>query len=439
MRKDRTSQTNCCIAPERHVGQHDRHVSTIGISSVELPEPGNSTFGSSETLVKFWTNVILRAAVEICLDNLRLPNTQRAAFEKELGLAPTQGRSALDRIRSLKLNASVIGVEVGLHRDSGQAAPSIDARNAALTAFLEEKFYTKQMFILFDGLDHGYIQSCAEGKQPLYLRVIGALIRASIEIKNHFKDLGRTILPTVFVRTDIFDQLQVDDRTKWENNQGVRLTWDEDELAAFARHRIHSAAKLNNSRITEKEALTDTFMFAKQKVTDIFGDSRQMPLVDYIVDCSLIRPRDAVTFLQLAATIASKESDNRGKIVKINKAVLEDAKRSFGTFLKKELSEELTGEFPIMNILLNRLSGARQSRLDFSTFCAIVDKAAPGRTEGDKLQLASRLFDLGFFGQITGNGRAIYALRDDEAFFDEMLPLIVHPCYARALNLAEQV
>ena len=417
----------------------DTIVSGVNISAIDLPDSGRpaQALGSSEVLTKAWKNIILRAAAENCLDHIRATGADRAKLEARIGLNHEHKQNNLGRLKSVRLDAHMLGLEVGLHRPEKNAASSIEDRNALLLDFLAENFFGKSMYILFDGLDQGYIQSSAENRHSTYLRVIASLIRAAIETKNEFKEIGRTVLPTVFIRSDIFQQLRADDRNKWADNQGVRLLWEPRELEIFCRHRIHCAAKLNRSKVTEQEALSNVFKYGTQKVIDFSGNDKRLPLTKYIVDFSLNRPRDVVTFLRAAALTALQEAQRLGREVKIDKNILEESKRNFGLFLKAELSEELAAEFPIMGILLNRLSALKKRTFSYQDFCSIVERTQNGTTEGDKYKMAARLFDLGFFGQIMGDGETIFSLRNDEAFFDETSLFLVHPCYARALNLAE--
>lgn len=415
--------------------------SGVKLASLDLPpaDAQGSIFGNFEMLSKGWSKVILEAVAELILENLKLSSAERQNKRRSLGLAEQAAQSGfVDRIRQIKLSASFFGVEVGLNDASDGPQLSIDQHNERLRGFIEENHWSseRKIVVVFDGLDEGYVQAWQSRQEPAYFRTITALIAAAISEKNYFNKLPvrRQILPVVFIRSDIFDRLHHQQKTAWQMDQGISLSWDEVELEQFCKFRIHQAARQFNESMTEKDALKAVFQTQTGVVETLTGAEGKERLTQYVVEYSLGRPRDIVMFMQAAATKALIGATAR---TKISKQALIDARRLYGTFLKKEIDDELHGEYPIVNIMLNRLAAHGNHRITLEEFQALI---ATIRTDeilaGDAYNLAERLFDMGFFGHMMGDGSRRFTTNDSDIRFETHLPLVVHPCYALAMNLA---
>lgn len=414
--------------------------SGVKLASLDMPSEGGSVFSNFEALSKGWSKVILEAVAEIVLDSLSLTPEAAKAHREALGLlAPRAQSGFVDRVRQIKLNASIFGVELGLGASPQQVAVSLDQHNERLRTFIEENWWTttRKLIVVFDGLDEGYVQAWQTGQETAYFRTITALIAAAISEKNYFTKLPvrRQVLPVVFIRSDIFDRLHHQQKTAWQMDQGINLSWDDAELEQFCKFRVWQAARQFESAIAEKDALKLVFKTQSGVVETLVGGESRERMTQYVVEYSLGRPRDVVMFMQAAARRALQSPAVRGGR-RISKEMLSDARRIYGVFLKKEIDDELHGEYPIVNIMLNRLASYGHARFTVEDFRSVIDSIRTDQIlAGDAFNLAERLFDVGFFGHHMADGTRRFAMKDDDIKFEPHLPLIVHPCYAMALNL----
>lgn len=413
---------------------------TLSLEALDLPTTGDSAkiLGDRALLIKAWKYIILRAVCEVFLDNATGSVLQLDELAETLGPSFTKQRngSIVQRLRKVRLDVGFFGVEVGLRDQQEAHEATIDAKLSAMQDFLEANIYTTAYRVVFDALDKSWIEACEDKQQSAYLRTVAALISAAIDVNNYFKQLSlpRKILPIVFLRSDIFSQIANAQRAAWEDDHAVRLTWSNQDLREFVKHRILQTARIVDSKATAKDALAQTFSAQAGELIDLHGAERRINFVDFIIEYSLGRPRDVVMYLKAAARSVVAGANYSGS-QKINKKVIADCQKDYGRFLRREIHDELGAEYPGIARLLNGLQAGGRSVLSFDEFCNIArERLGTSLTDGDLTLLAERLFELSFFGHQMATGERFFPVRD-EVDFDAALPLAIHPCYAVALNL----
>ncbi|MGE0187542.1 MAG: hypothetical protein AB7Q23_17315 [Hyphomonadaceae bacterium] len=388
-----------------------------------------------EVLVRVCRYLILRTVCELFFENSS-DATFTPALERALGFPLTDYRKKplSERLRRIRVDVAGFGVDVGLHQASTSPSDVLDDRINRLTEFVEENIFSRTFRVIFDALDSGWIEACQDGHQARYARKIGALVAAAIDIRNHFKALGRRIVPLIFTRADIFSQIANAQRTAWEQDCGLHLEWTKQELQDLLLFRILKTARLYDSRCDQKRALEMAFKHQTGELVDFNGRQRRLRLIDYVIDFSIGRPRDVVVYLAKTAMIVARE---RGEGARITKEDVMGGLSAYGQFLREEIQDELGGEYPGIRRLLNGIRSTTASTLSFDQFGSIARRTVKeGMSEGELHLLAERLFELGVIGHQLADGSSQYVVRDRTAAFDELLPLRLHPSYSTALSVS---
>ncbi|MEO0667470.1 MAG: hypothetical protein AAFZ99_06105 [Pseudomonadota bacterium] len=97
---------------------------------------------------------------------------------------------------------------------------------------LSETSSMRRVFVSFDRIDEAWDTSSFESSQ----RIISGLIGASEAISSRFKGALR---PIVFLREDIFETLDVNDKNKLRADCGQLLAWSKDGLARMLLERVN--------------------------------------------------------------------------------------------------------------------------------------------------------------------------------------------------------
>lgn len=412
---------------------------TLTLEALDLPSSGTSaTFlNDRSNLIRAWKYIILRAVCEMFLESPEARSVNTDGLAKALGIqiGPQRGISIAERLRRVRIDVGFFGLEVGL-RDGQSNEASLESKIIAMQDFIEANIFTASYRVVFDALDKGWIEACEDKKQSQYLRLIVSLISAAIDVANHFQQtsLPRKIHPIVFLRSDIFSQIRNAQSAAWEDDRAIHLVWRSSDLREFAAHRILQTAKIVDGQIDEKRALAASFQHQTAELFDIRGSRRRTKLLDYVVEFSLGRPRDVVMYLRSAAhAVVSRPSYSGTQ--KITKDILVECQREYGRFLRREIHNEIGGEYPGIARLLNGLQAGGSDIVSFDRFRTIArERLGPDLSEDDLILLAERLFELSFFGHVMGDGRTLFPVKD-ELSFDPLSPLAIHPCYAAAMNL----
>lgn len=412
---------------------------TLTLETLDLPASSKTAnlLSDRANLIKAWKYIILRAVCELFLESAEGRNADTQSLARTLGVSvgPQRGASIAERLRRVKVDVGFFGLEVGM-KEADHAETPLEAKIQAMQDFIESNIFTAAYRIVFDALDKGWIEACEDKKQGDYLRLITALISAAIDITNYFQqmDLPRKIYPIIFIRSDIFSQIGNAQRAAWEDDRSIRLHWSPKDLKAFARHRILKTARIVDYKIDEKAALSQTFQSQTAELFDLRGAERRINFVDYLIEFSLGRPRDVVMYLKAAAqAVISKPNYNGTQ--KINKNVLVSCQKDYGRFLRREIHDELGGEYPGIARLMNGLQAGGRDVVSFEEFCHTAKDRLGIASDNELMLLAERLFELSFFGHVLPDGKRLFPVHD-EIDFDMLLPLAIHPCYAAAMNMA---
>lgn len=140
-------------------------------------------------------------------------------------------------------------------------------------------------YICFDELDLGF-----DPKDKQYVSRIIGLLLACRDINVAARKSGKQFVASVFLRDDIFDVLQFEDKNKLRENSMSLIEWDTP--------RTNKSLKgLMEKRFCEVLGQT-----AEENVTweDVFDENQEMPgrqsKYQHILDRTYLRPRDIIRF-----------------------------------------------------------------------------------------------------------------------------------------------
>jgi len=184
------------------------------------------------------------------------------------------------------------------------------------------------LMLHFDELDQGL--SSLDNKRKA---MITGIILAAREVRNKCQSSGLFITPVVYLRTDIWDDLQFSDKNKLNQTASLRLDWDEKNLLALVNERIKSKI---GEFATWDSITTPQLMRGSQTKWN------------HILARTFLRPRDVISFLNASLQQAKNRAKTNGiteNLLFENKDVV-SARDRYSNYLKLELDDEIIPHWP---------------------------------------------------------------------------------------------
>ncbi|MBA6254405.1 MULTISPECIES: P-loop ATPase, Sll1717 family [unclassified Colwellia] len=189
-----------------------------------------------------------------------------------------------------------------------------------------------KMFVHFDELDRG-ITTLQDSRKDM---IIG-LVLASKEIRKILNENNSLFKSVVYLRKDIWDELKFSDKNKITESNTDLIEWTHEQLFGLIEKRIK------------------VLLGSKACWADIDDGKRinSQPKWKHIIDRTLMRPRDVISFLNTLLEVTLKKEGNNLKFE--NKDVV-DARPKYSNYLKHELDDEILPHWEDWEVCLQALS-----------------------------------------------------------------------------------
>ncbi len=283
-----------------------------------------------------------------------------------------------------------------------------EINNSLSTKILNSLNQKLNYYVLFDQLDLGFTKL-----DPNYrLRLIGLLLAArAINIKA--KELGKKLNVVTFLRHDIYDWLQFEDKNKITENFSTSILWD-----------------IGIDSRTLKSLMERRFSVALEGATrweDVFDDAQDMPgrqkKYKYLLDRTFLRPRDMIKFSnEILASYKTNTHEGAGKFINSD---LYQAEPRYSDYLYREIDDEIHKHIPDYKTYLDMLKGLESLQFDLDDFFGVWESRKHLLAAGSEPKAALRdLFEfsiIGFYSAGGGGGGAEYVwrYRDPRIYFNE--------------------
>lgn len=209
------------------------------------------------------------------------------------------------------------------------------------------------LLIIFDALDDDYKSDddyiAPEGKK-LYFALLTGLFKAVQDIKANFPSSQYKIQPIIFLRDDIYRQINDSDKTKWEDFT-IHLIWNKDKIKNMLAHRISRTIDEKGEVLLFEKAWYKLFPF--EYIETKFGNKI---VFDFIAQHTYFRPRDFVQFIKLSCSRALRNNAKQ-----INSVNVIDSMQEFSNCLREEIQNEMRGILKDIDRIMTILAHIRKS------------------------------------------------------------------------------
>ncbi len=269
-----------------------------------------------------------------------------------------------------------------------------------------------QYHIAFDQLDLDFDPDNEDYKQ----RLVG-LILAVRRINIKARELGKPLFVSIFLRSDIYDTLQFEDKNKITENDSVRIEWDTSRSH-------HTLKELMERRFTtalnQETPVPWENMFSGNEMT---GRQKQY---DYILARTYSRPRDMIKFCnEVLASYKSRLAQSQVSEAQFNNDDILTARESYSSYFLNEIDDELHKQLPDYRRYLDVIKAIGFYQFDREDFNATFERRSGEfgirETSLDVLRALYRFSIIGYrrTGGRTGGSEWVFSYLDPRSRFDD--------------------
>jgi hypothetical protein len=280
--------------------------------------------------------------------------------------------------------------------------------------------------ICFDQLDLGFSKTEAHYSQ----RLIG-LILAARDLSLAAKSAGKQLNIVVFLRDDIYQDLQFEDKNKITENNASLVQWRDDGEGLTLR-------QLMERRFAE--VLSPEGGGVPWNI--VFDEDREMPSrqskYKHICDRTFLRPRDMIKFCNEVLKVYRTRGSESGH--RFDNSCIHNARDAYSDYLLRELDDEIAKHVPDYKDHLEILKSVGTERFTLADFEA--KWAARYKDDGrNPVTALEQIFEFSVVGYLKPGGRGggseyVWRYRDPRARFDSTADTFrVHPGFKEALDL----
>lgn len=285
---------------------------------------------------------------------------------------------------------------------------------------------SSRIFVSFDRIDEAWDSASFEASQ----RIIAGLIGASEYISQKFRG---DLRPIVFLREDIFETLDINDRNKLRSDCGKLLAWSKDGLSRLILERVNFYAR--------KASMPDL-----SRIEDLFDRDQmrqQRSPFDYVLLRTMLRPRDFIKYFELIQQDMKDRRENPLESEAVNAEKLEcesiyNSEAAYSEWLLEELRDEWRVQFPKINEIISAIQNNGKTTFTQEEFSKSLKRSAIDTSQTEVIQHLKFMFDNSIIGFRVGNSQQwkFKCFFKSQGFVDAPL-YKVHDGLHRGLNLKE--
>lgn len=284
-------------------------------------------------------------------------------------------------------------------------------------------------YICLDQLDHGFSTT-----EPQYFQRLTGLIISARDICIKAREAGKRASVVVFLRDDIYQAIQFEDKNKITENHMSLIQWTQSDGMTLK--------SLMERRFGEVFRGSGTVPW-----NDVFDESKEMPSRQskyaHICDRTFLRPRDMVKFCN--AILESHKQLGFSDSSKFDNGAVHAAREAYSDYLLNELDDEIHKHVPNYKEYLEVLKTIASTTFSFDEFKkAWEQRSTLATTATSPMQALQQLFEFSVIGYLRSGGggggsQYVWRYKDPRARFSEGAETFrVHAGFKESLDLTAQ-
>lgn len=281
-------------------------------------------------------------------------------------------------------------------------------------------------YVCFDQLDLGFTVT-----QPQYAQRLIGLILAARDLVLAAREVDKRLNVIVFLRDDIYQDLQFEDKNKITENFATYVRWSEGGTDLTLR-------SLMESRFSQ--ALSEGA--AKVEWEDVFDETKEMPSrqskYQHMCARTFLRPRDMIKFCN--AVLEAYKEQRSPREPKFDNAAIHAARDIYSEYLLNELDDEIAKHAPNYKVYLEVIKEVGSLNFSLRSFQQAWNRRS-ALSALEPLDALNELFEFSAVGYLKPGGRGggseyVWRYLDPRARFNPTAETYrVHPGFKEALGL----
>lgn len=283
-----------------------------------------------------------------------------------------------------------------------------------------------RFFVAFDRIDEAWDSTSYEASQLIISGLIGACEYINLKFKGALR-------PIVFLREDIFETIDLNDKNKLKTDCGELLAWNKPGLIRLILERVNFFAREGSqAEISKVDELFDRDQMRQQRAP-----------FDHIMLRTMVRPRDFIRFLNLVKQDMVERRDNVFEEEEVNPDRLEcqaiyNVEPKYSEWLVDELKDEWRAQFPAIIQLFEAIQGNGATNFTAEDLKSALLKIGVECSDGEVKSHLKFLYDNSIIGFRVGksNQWKFRCFFNSQGFIESEV-YKVHDGIHRGLNLTE--
>lgn len=397
----------------------------------DLYKLSNQSYRQPNQYITLWKYLIYSAVAKMMATNERIDPEIRSQLGRIYNDDPQVSLPRMvARWTASDFDFKVMGTGIKSGEQSTineNATPWIE-RVSILEELIVRYIDDSRYLLVFDELDEDYGAGAAAPDQE-YWQLLVSLFKAVQDVRSVFAGTGARIFPTVFLREDIYSQLQDADKTKWQDVV-YWLEWTPDRIKDLISFRISRAHDPDGDILGFEEAWS--ILFTNQLVS--YGASRNkrsLSSFDYITRAGCWRPRDYIRYMKATAQIAVEK-----QISPVPPKLVVQALKEFSNYLRSEMEDEIGGILPNIRLILDSVAHIRKPIFKLEDFINSCPETAGHNSQVYDAEGVLRvLYGFSVIGNFTRQQKLVFNYTNREARLNLLEPFAVHPGLLRAFQI----
>ena len=409
-----------------------------------LYEFQDRNYPAQHRYITLWMQLIYMSVCKMLIKNQSIPDEIKNRLKK---MYPYYMDGKLEdeikRIKKFQVNFSggAKGVNGGLGGsvekeivEGGGWIDDVDVLQELIREHCDECRY----YIIFDQLDEDYSGITEDDLKNNYLPLLTGLFKAVQKVRNLLRNFK--IYPIVFLRDDIYERIKDSDKNKWDDIL-IRLVWDNQKLKNMVAHRLAISMSVEDAgfelmwrRIVDEKCLSYPYGSRKVWINDRPVVKRKfIPLEDFFIRNSLMRPRDIVKFIVICCKIALSKGNEKIYRDDVKQAIVE-----YSHWFKREFDDEVQVVLPDMDVIWRILSDIKLQIFNKNDFYTAYGKYKSKLINQDASFVLEQLFEFSIIGnQDRANQKRFYFKYEHvDMKFNEDRPIVINPGLLKSLQIS---
>jgi len=291
-------------------------------------------------------------------------------------------------------------------------------------------------YICFDQLDFGFDPADAS-----YINRLIGLLLACRDINIAAREAGKQLCVALFLRDDIYDTLQFEDKNKLTENFVSLIEWDTPRTNKSLKDLMEKRFRAVLSESPSEYV----------KWINVFDEAEEMPgrqnKYQHILDRTYLRPRDIIKFINVVlANYKERVFRTNATESKFSNLDVHAARQAYSEYLNAELDDEIFKHVPEYKRYLDLLRAIGAWQFETKKFVKVANERSDLSNGETPISILEKLYNhsiVGFYkagGRGYGGSEYVFRYKETRTKFDSTaIRFRVHHGLVEVLGLKRRI